>query len=279
MSTGYHVGRTAKSPLHLSIVNGMKDIPGMRCAQIFTHGPRDSKLTKFNETELLKLTKQGVHVWVHSTYVTSWKPDKWWHIYEQLDTCDHIGASGLILHIPKEMPSKIAASVRALRDKGYKTPLILEMRALKPDVDTYETPTKLIALVDALKEQKLRPEDTGICIDTAHIYAGRAEIKTREDAEKYLQSLDSVADYIQLLHLNGNQYDAKLRAGDKHTSPHGPLDKLWGDLDPDKGWKSYGCRVFAKWFLDHKRDVILEQPIGDKKSQKITTLIHEDRAL
>ena len=53
---------------------------------------------------------------------------------------------------------------------------------------------------------------------------------------------------------DGNEYDAKIRAGDKHTPPLGKNDKIWGGMK----YEESGCRAFVEWYLKIGSDVILE---------------------
>lgn len=267
MSVGLHVERGSKT-MHEAIIHTVKtSYPGSKCVQIFTHNPMSGKETKL-EHKTLNILTETAHIWVHSPYVTNWsKPEQIW---AQLDVCDAIGASGLVLHIPKALPPAVVKSVNTFLEKKHKTPIILEMRSLTPAADSYESPAKLVELVKALRDEKIGPNRVGICIDTAHIYAGKTKITTTADAKSYLNGIDSIWEYVLLLHLNGNQYDCDKRAGDKHTPPHSKSDKIWG---PGVTWENSGCRIIAEAFLTRGRDIILELDLDDPDTKKIHKLL------
>lgn len=257
MSIGVHVSRSVLPELHENIAWAMEKY-GAKAFQIFTHGPYSLEETKLNVSKLRELTRGGVRLYVHSTYVVPW--GKIGPIKMQLKVCDYIGASALIVHLPKLDPTSIANFIATINRAGYKTPIGLEMRAVKPDATSYESPTKLIALVNEIKKLHILPSRVFLCIDTAHIYAGGAQIRTSEEAKKYINELKTIEHYVGLLHLNGNQYDVKERSGDKHCTPLDIMDKIWGGLT----YKESGCKVFVDWFLERNQDIILEQDMTSK---------------
>ena len=205
-------------------------------------------------------------LYVHSTYLTNpWgdvkKNRSLAHTIDQFRIARDIGARGVVLHIPKIDAKDVVAGMRSLVNAllinnielNDNFRIILEMKAVKShNTKSYESPDKINNLIDELKEAKLTTAEIGICIDTAHIYAGKAKIKTYHDTKKYIKKLNN--DWIYLLHLNGNEYDSKKRAGDKHAIPLSKEDKIWGNST----YKNSGCRAFLEYAQKLDIDVILE---------------------
>ena len=241
------------------------DIYNFKVTQIFTHGPRSKNRTKMNYTEV-KEAKGLEKIYVHSSYLTNpWgnikKNKTIAHAIDQFKIAKKIGALGVVLHIPKIDAKEVAYGMRILADElkvagvvlGPNFKIILEMKALKAHkTKSYETPEKISGLIKELKEVKLGPNEIGICIDSAHIYASQAQIRNYNDAKKYIDALED--EWIYLIHLNGNEYDSTTRAGDKHAIPLSREDKLWGKTK----YNESGCRAFLEYAQKINIDVILE---------------------
>jgi hypothetical protein len=114
-------------------------------------------------------------------------------------------------------------------------------------------------MCEAAIQEGFGPDQIGICLDTAHLNAGKIKLKTREDARLYIEQL-KYPDYIALLHLNGNEYDSEKRAGDKHCIPLSKNDYVFRDTDLENS----GAAELSKWFVDRDCDVILEQDWNDE---------------
>lgn len=256
---GIHVSKDKRSSLHSAIAEDVKDMK-LNCVQIFTHGPKTKSLNKIDPQKLEDMSKV-VNIYVHSTYVSTWETLD--HIHEQLNVAQLIGAKGLVLHLPKALPNVVVHPLRDMLPWAKKTKIILEMRALKQADDSYESPEKILALIKELEEQKFTSDQVGICIDTAHIYAGKAQIQDYKSASEYLAKLDGKKEWITLLHLNGNEYDAKIRAGDKHCFPFSKEDKIWNGIK----YEDSGLRAFVEWFLSKKIDIILELDFASKAAR------------
>lgn len=263
MSVGFHAG----APVVENMLKAMEERK-MHTFQFFTHGPKSLTQNKYDAEAIAKIVKSGVRVYVHSAYVTSWQKEG--TVFMQLEACDEIGAAGLVLHIPKVLPDAAAEMVRKMLGR-YKTPLLLEMRAMRPSADSYESPEKIIALIRALEKLGIKNTQARICIDTAHIYAGRMEIKTQAEATKYLDALKDVWGWIGLLHLNGNEVNCYTKAADKHCAPVGKTDYVWDGVE----YEDSGCRVFVERFVSSGIDIILEQPIDSAESLEFWDTVHK----
>jgi len=255
--------------LQSSIHQYIKDFPKSKCIQIFTHGPSSKRMCRINIPKLHSLTKTH-NIYVHSTYMTAWgnTEKRFAHICEQLITSEAINACGLVIHLPKNNPKFVVENIKKwvgclLPDS--KTKILLEVRSIRPDGDnTYETPEKLITLIEAIKGSGLTSDKFGIILDTAHIYVGYAPIIEGKEAEEYLSSLDDYKEWFPMLHLNGNSYDAQVRAGDKHTTPLSQNDKIWGGME----YENSGCKVFVDKYLSWGSDIILEIDHHKKNPRK-----------
>jgi endonuclease IV len=244
-----------------SITQAREDCP-LNAVQLFTHGPRNTHKVD-HDYELVRSAGKGIHMYVHSSYPTNpWngKAEIFKHTVDQFSSSMDLGSKGVVLHIPKIGPTAVAKPIKTLVAallkkgllKGQK--VILEMKAVKQhETQSYESPEKINRLIEALKAEGLTANNVGICIDTAHIYAGKADIHTYTAGVKYFEDL-KYPQWICLIHLNGNVYDAKKRAGDKHAVPFDHEDKVW----KGKTYAESGCRAFIEFAQANGIDFILE---------------------
>ena len=255
MSIGTHV--FGGKEVHIGVQALSDDHKECECCQIFTHGPRNKNSNMKPKTiaALTESVANGMRIYVHSSYPTALVGGSA-HIDAQLEMAKTIGAKGLVIHIPKKLPAElIDGIVRSTMNAGG-VKILLEMKAVKPDDKSYESAAKIKVLIELMKGAGLVPEKVGICIDTAHIYAGKMDIVSAASASAYLKDFegDEWEPWIALLHLNGNQYDSQLRAGDKHAIPFSDVDKIWNGVP----FEDSGLLKFARWFVERKKDVILE---------------------
>lgn len=231
-----------------SIQKYLKDFPRSKCFQIFTHGPRSKKLNNIDISGLKKLSKDN-SIYVHSTYFTSWKEDKFDHIIDQLVTSEMINANGWVIHLPKQPPEFVIPIVKKMLQFVKNTKILLEVRSIAPSGNlSYETPDKLINLIKML-EKFTSSKHVGLVIDTAHIYASKVDIREYKSAKDYLSQLVKYKEWFSLLHLNGNFYP-NIRAGDKHVVPFHDHDQIWRGIS----FKKSGLRAFLEFY----NDIIIE---------------------
>jgi endonuclease IV len=234
----------------------------LNAVQIFTHGPRNSNKVDHDYKNIRNVSK-GINLYVHSSYPTNPWNEKTYifnHTIDQFISSMEIGSKGVVLHIPKIGPVEVAKPIKTLVDALLKKGLlkeqkvILEMKAVKQhDTKSYESPEKINRLIEALKTEGLSDDNVGICIDTAHIYAGKAVIHTYKDGVNYCNDL-KYPKWIYLIHLNGNVYDIKKRSGDKHALPLDHEDKVW----KGKTYDESGCKAFIEYAKTNSIDFILE---------------------
>jgi endonuclease IV len=229
--------------------------------QIFTHGPQS--LTKIdNDYSKIQSVSANISMYVHSSYLTNpWNGKAYVikHTIEQFESSQALNSKGVVLHIPKLEPPQVAKPIKMLADKLNEKKLltnqriILEMKAVKNhETQSYESPDKINRLIEALMSENLTSASVGICIDTAHIYAGSANIQTYDEGVKYCKDL-KYPEWIVLIHLNGNMY-SNTRAGDKHAMPLDMDDKIWGE----KKYINSGCRAFIEFAKLRNIDFIVE---------------------
>lgn len=256
MSIGIHAKVLTKMNLIESMEYGFEELKGSECCQVFTHGPHNENQNNF-DVEDMKRQCAAKRVYTHQTYRTSWKPAGLRHMRDQLECATMIGSRGLVLHLALLSPQDHIKVLKQLTITT--TPVILEMRALKPQKWAYQTAAEINMLCSALKAAGLAPERCCICLDTAHLSAGKIPIRTRTQVSEFIESLTDW-NYIKLLHLNGNEYDPLVRAGDKHCCAIlDKNDKIWGGMKLEET----GCLEFVKWMVEEqKRDAIIEVELG-----------------
>jgi endonuclease IV len=274
-TVGVHVDRRdkGKTGIEASIRAALVALPGSRCCQIFTHGPKGRAMNKFNTEDLRDLCHEN-RIYVHSTYFTTWKNVE--HMQEQFTCAATLAAQGVVLHLVKIRPEEHIEVLNQLRISDVRNPdgtrrrclAILEMQAFKsverdgsPVPWTYQTADEVNKLCEALEKAGWGPDRAIICLDTAHLDAGRIPLRTAADAKKYIDAL-RYPDYIGLLHLNGNAYNCMERARDKHCVPHSSDDWIWHksrEAGDQVSLEESGTRTLVDWFISRGRDVILEQ--------------------
>jgi endonuclease IV len=259
MSIGIHLNRSPTGNFSDALGVDLGD-----CCQIFTHGPRNMAQSKTISEEQLKAFCKQKRVYVHQTYCTSWETKGAWHMADQYKVAKRIGAYGLVLHLAMKSPKDHIDFLESLGEpfKDQNCPFILEMRALKPDQSwTYQSPKEINLLIQEIKSRGYKPTDICICLDTAHLSAGKQLIGTAQQVADWIECIEDW-DYIGLLHLNGNEYDPQVRAGDKHTIPNCTMDKIWGSASACNlaiALKKDGYKEFISWHVkEQKKDCIVE---------------------
>lgn len=259
VTVGVHVFKRGDMAASIGEARGVCPLDAI---QIFTHGPR-TMVRGVMDYAAVRGAAKGIRLYVHSSYPTNpWNGKRAVinHTLDQFRSSLELGARGVVLHIPKMGPDEVAAGVEGLVGELRRAGLmegqrvILEMKAVRRhETKSYESPEKIDRLVEALVARGLGSGCVGICIDTAHIYAGGANIRTYEAGVRYLGALRHKG-WVCLLHLNGNEYDAEKRAGDKHAIPLDGEDRVWRGV----GYEGSGCRAFVEFARGHSIDYILE---------------------
>lgn len=257
MSIGIHAERTNGISITGSITETFNRIPKSKCIQIFTYGPKSNHMNKFSTEDLKEKCRQH-RVYVHGSYVLPWTDMS--PMQEQLRVADSLGALGMVVHLTKGItPAEYATKLSTLQYGRCR--ILLEMKALKAGTRWgYQSAAELVSLATALRTAGIGPDKVQICIDTAHVDAGRIPLREADDMRTYLNDLQTVEDYIGLFHLNGNVYDCTKRAGDKHTIPCAADDKIWGDMK----YSDSGCCELIEYAAKKNIDCIVEMDLSDE---------------
>lgn len=277
--------RTPYIGIHLHLTNKTADAsltesltvhPEITDVQIFTHGPRSMAPTKAYAGFEAVAAFRKIRIWTHGSYLCiPWKsPALSMHTLHNVQASARLGSRCVVAHIPfapvEDVVSGIAFLIKHMRSLGLcETKLMLETSASKQDeLRSYESPEKLNRLTKALLAADYH-DCVRICVDTAHIFAGRAKISSYEDASSWWNKLDTRL--IGMIHLNGSSHDPDLVAGDKHEVPMGPDDLIWG-----KGTHTYadrGCRAFVEHGRKLGIPIILEMNPKRHSSKEIQKFI------
>lgn len=257
---GVHLHKAGKPTLSAALRRDVAAFTWLRAVQIFTHNPQG--FNKYTTDPELKAAaaEHGIRVNVHASYMAiPWKVGDGRFIKattSNIMSCDYYGSPTCVLHIPRDTVENIVSPLipfhQWMKEAKIATKIVLEMKALKAHPTmSMESPKKLNRLTDAIYAAGIQ-DSVRLCIDTAHIDAGRAPIRNYDDAKKYLETFDGRL--IGLIHLNGNGYDSSVRAGDMHEVPLSAQDKIWGGMK----YADTGCRAFVEYAMMKNIDIILE---------------------
>jgi endonuclease IV len=275
---GNHVSKDGKK-MHIALNDAIKlakskideNKININCMQIFVIGPRNTKPT-LNDTEKKGIVKivqniqnvqnvQNFKLFVHGNYfdnICGEKKEFAHHLIKQeLDICEEIGATGLVIHLPKKTIDDIALQLykiwNYIDSKKYKVKVYLEIESYKSDDHkTYELPHKVAALFKELEKQKINSV-FGLCIDSAHLWAANVDIVKYDDTKKLLNdfyNIPQINDYM--VHLN-DQIHNKGSGRDEHA-PLG-YGTIWSVKDLDNS----GLKAFLEWSQNNDIPLILER--------------------
>lgn len=248
MILGVHVAKVSKVIDNKSVADDLstainRDLNklGLNAAQIFTYGPRFMVKNKVNYTKVNNVCRD-VDLTVHSAYstVSIWKVNEdnkktvaskkaITSIYEQLKSCKHTGAWGLVLHITKQYADNVAETMHIIKPYAKKTgvKIILEMVSSKADNKTYETPEKIDNLTTLIGSTE---QWWGWCVDTAHLWGAGINISSYADMSVWLKRL-TYKKKILMIHLNGSSA-VRGSGKDKHEIAFSSYDNIWHGIKP-----------------------------------------------
>jgi endonuclease IV len=218
MPLGFHVGMiksSSKTRMHDSIVNNVEFLSkyvNSRCVQIFVTGPRTSKenLTPEDKTAIRNLVATtSLAVVIHGAYIDnpwSGKGISVHNIKVEMRIAAEILATGVIIHLSNNTNNTLETILDKINEveENVKNSVMLwlEINAVKSSADSFETPEKLIALINRVKnwQSKNNTLRIGLCIDTAHLHACGVSFESRTAVNSWLDAMPKDIPYM--LHLN-----------------------------------------------------------------------------
>ena len=230
---------------HVSISNGLltaaKNIKshGGNMIQIFLTSPKQRKVSKKSEPELLEFNKylinHNMKVVVHSSYLVnlarSWDEHSWWlkNIELEMKYAAKINAIGLVVHFGKHLDlthkksyhNMLTAILYIIRktEKYSSVKLLLETSSGQGTEMCYKLEDLAYFYNKLLKTSPNISNRIGLCLDTCHIFAAGYDLKSKDKIKTYLSLFDKLIrlNHITLIHLNDSKGDIGCRV-DRHEN-------------------------------------------------------------
>jgi deoxyribonuclease-4 len=226
----------SKVGCHVSIAGGIFEAPkraadlGCEVFQVFTRSPRGGAAPKLDK-EIVKKFREEMEknsqadFYIHAPYYINFASSNKAIveasvriIREELERGSMLGAKCLMTHLGSskdfsrdEALKMVASAVRAIM-KGYKgsTEFLMEISAGSGNVigDTFQELETIIGNMPAQAGDKV-----GICIDSAHMFAGGYDIKTKDGFDTTVKMIQKTVglNRIKVIHAN----DSKVGLGEK----------------------------------------------------------------
>ena len=221
-------------------------IMNLKSVQIFVQGPRNSKMSNINYNNIKEYcNSKKINLYVHSSYITvgifSITPNNKneeknkkaiENLISQFEACDKLNSKGFVIHLTKRKPSEIINTLNIIIPiiKKFKTPLVFEQPAKKPDgLKTYETSDKINNLTKMIIDEFPDYKNWYWCIDTCHLWSAGIKMNDKKIVDKWLCDIKH-KNKIGLFHLNGGSLDIFNTGKDKHIVPFSDDDDIWGDV-------------------------------------------------
>lgn len=285
MSYGLHIKKNYFNINHEnlteSIISETQDY-GIDCVQIFTHGPRNFSRVNL-DIDILK--KTSLKIYSHSPYpaisslnIADYEKMQKKHIdlyknYVDL-TNDIPQFKGFVVHLPKNTPTNITRSINELKNifTNKNNPIILEMRAMKiRNGYSYILTDELNELSDSLKKTYC---EWGLCIDTAHLWAGGIDVAKKWD-KWYNKLTPYTKSKIRLFHLNGALSKLYETGKDKHIIPFSKEDGIWGDIIPESMRDAFSDGIEDVKFIATETRQVMEKLLKQKKYKQVVKNVRE----
>jgi len=209
---------------------------GFNCVQLFTHSPRvwEAPLATPEEWEAFK-EKRRVHgirfVIVHAPYLPNFAtPDKrLWErscetVARDLAVCDGIGADAYVMHPGSSKGGSAAHGIRRVAEgmervceRGVPGTRFLLETTSGAGTMLGGTIGELAEILDCVAERV--PEmKTGVCIDTAHVFAAGCDVRTAEGAARLYGELKRTVglEMLRAIHANDSVHGYGTRR-DQHA--------------------------------------------------------------
>ena len=244
----------------------------LKCIQIFVQGPRNSKMSNIDYISIKEYcTLKKINLYVHSSYITVGifsvlsgnknevkSKNAISSLLDQFKLCDKLNAKGLVIHLSKKTPGEILHTLEIIIPliKNFKTPLVFEQPAKKPDgLKTYETPEKINNLTELINNKFPSYKNWYWCIDTCHLWSAGIEMNNKKKIDTWLDNI-KYKQKIGLVHLNGGSMEIFNTGKDKHIVPFSENDDIWGNIF---------TKNIVKKIYDSEKNTYIERIITKKK--------------
>lgn len=249
--------------------------------QIFVSGPQSTKMNPMDYDEIKAYCDdKKINLYVHSNYMsvgifnvnndnkeTPKALSAIKNIVHQMEACDKLGSKGCVIHLSKKTPVQIVETLQILYKiiKNFKTPLLLEQPAKKPDGElTYETAEKINNLSRLIMDT-IPQLNWGWCLDTMHLYSGGIELDDYKIAKTWFNEL-KYPTYIKLFHLNGGNIKQFNTGKDIHIIPFAYDDDIFSNAVYNDGVRDFNIKqikkesiwVIASFTKKYNIDLIME---------------------
>ncbi len=296
---GVHVSKISKvldNTKRTTLLAALQDDCGelnLTAAQIYTHGPRNSRANNLDHKKIKKwATENKIALYVHSSYLTV----SLWNLNdatkdlskvkgyvrlldEQLAACKKIGALGLVIHFPSKPLDVVVKTLECSMFKiiaaRHGVPILFEMKPIKNKgikgsvQKGYVTTEQLNAFCAAVKLPK---ELWGIVIDTAHLWGAGVDTTDKKSQDEWFDELTH-PDMIKLIHLNGGQTKTFNSGRDEHFIVFSDADNMYGKYADGKTaakcdldlLKNSGIYSIVKFAMKKKLTIICEINRGKER--------------
>lgn len=261
---GFHVckiyckRKTATIEEHIGCAMRQFDLPNLKTAQIFVATPGGWHFSvKEDQIDSLKafIKRTGMRVYAHARYLdnvfsSTLRPSTLGFVRKELKICAETGIEGFVVHLYKYPPHTVVEALKKL-DPPKDVKIMLETPATKPSNALYNTPEQLCAVYNLTHKNNI---NTGICVDTCHIFATGQHIDELNIMKDFFETLiKCVPPKDILIHLNDSAENVG-SGRDRHASVGNGL--IWGK---DK--------TSLKWLLEfikkYKISTVLERNEGN----------------
>jgi endonuclease IV len=223
------------------------------------------------------LAKTKIPLVIHGAYIDNpWnkKPGSVHNIKIEMRIAHEIGASGVIIHLgaganDDDVLKYVLDSINKLDDDiKSDTILWLEINAMLPSENSFETPEKLAALFQRIDKymdgsksgsKDMHTLKIGIVVDTAHLYACGVSLATYDDAKDWFDELRRLLPHIPIM-IHLNDCSSKLGSGiDKHELL--TTGNIWRAYNDDGNLPIHRSGIVAvlQWAEKYHINVILER--------------------
>lgn len=299
---GVHVSKVSKvleKSKRKTMLEALKvdcDALGLTAAQIYTHGPRNSRENKMDYEAIRKWSVENeIGLYVHSSYLTV----SIWNLNDinkdmpkiknyigmldsQLEACKKLGAKGLVVHFPKKPLTDVINTVQCSAFKQviikHDVPILFEMVPVKDKGIVlnkkgtvkhhkgYVTPNQINRFC---KKVQLPKRLWGIVIDTAHLWGAGIDPSDKKSQDKWFDEIDNPK-MIKLIHLNGSPAKTFASGRDEHIIAFSKSDAVYGKHAEQKTYKKSGVFSIIQFVMKYDLPIICEINRGTEKDVRMS---------